>query len=189
MSSLSVDLNRDGLYEIAVPQSFEADGPFEVRLRNHGEAIHVHLNVDDELSKVTRLAETNHYVEPYGQRSVHIETQTVSTAVTGRLKIVTGYGTNSTYTTVKLSPPGTVTNRVLVDESLAKPHRPDPEPPSLGEQAVAAVPDAVSLRGVAVIAATIAAIAVGALAANTAVLVGSLVVVGLLATFVVAQRS
>ncbi len=183
MSSLSVDLNRDGLYEIAVPQSFETDGPFEVRLRNHGEAIHVHLNLDDELSRVAGLAETNHYVEPYGHRSVHIETQTVPTTVNGRLKIVTGYGTKSTYTTVQLSPPGTATNRVLVDESLAKPQRSEPEPPSLDQRIEAAVPDAVSIRGVSIIATVAAIVAVSALAASTAVLVGSLVVGGLLAAF------
>ncbi len=186
MARLSVDLNRDGLHEIAVPSSFETDGPFEVLLRNHGEAIHVHLNLDDELSAVARLGETNHYVEPYSQRSVRIETRAVSTPVTGRLKIVTGYGTKSTYSTVRLSPPGTVTDHVRVDESLAKPQRREPEP-APGERLVAVVPDAISLPGVVVIAALAAVVAAGVLTGSAAVVVGSLVVVGMAAAFVVAK--
>ena len=186
MARLSVDLNRDGLHEIAVPSSFETDGPFEVRLRNHGEAIHVHLNLDDELSRVAQLAETNQYVEPYSRRSVPIETNAVSTPVTGRLKVVTGYGTKSTYTTVKLSPPGTVTDHVVVDESLAKPQRREPEP-APGEQLVAALPDAISLPGVGVIAALVVVVLAGVLTASPAVMAAMLLVAGASTVFVASQ--
>jgi len=172
-----------------MPSSFETDGPFEVRLRNHGEAIHVHLNLDDELSAAARLAETNHYVEPYSQRSVPIETRAVSTPVTGRLKVVTGYGTKSTYSTVRLSPPGTVSDHVIVDESLATPQRREPEPPTPLEQLAALAPRAISLPGVAVIAVLIAIVLLGVLTGSGAVLVGSLVVAGLLAAFVVTQTA
>ena len=187
MDRLSVDLNRDGLHEIAVPSSFETDGPFEVWLRNHGEAVHVHLQLAGELSRVTQLDESNHYVEPYSRRSVAIETHPVSASVTGRLKIVTAHGTKSTYSTVRLSPPGTVTNHVTVDESLATPQRRDPEPSTPAEQLAAAVPTAVSLPGVALIAAVVAVVVAGVLTGSAAVVVGSLVVAGLLAAFVVAQ--
>jgi len=183
VARLSVDLNRDGLHEIAVASSFETDGPFEVLLRNHGEAVHVHLNFDDELSGVARLAESNHYVEPYSQRSVPIETCAVSTPTSGRLKIATAYGTKSTYSTVQLSPPGTVSDHVIVDESLAKPQRPEPEP-APGEQLVAALPDAISVPGVGVIVVLIAVVATGVLTGSAAVMVGSLVVAGVLAAFV-----
>ena len=188
MARLSVDLNRDSLHEIAVSSSFETDGPFEVQLRNHGEAIHVHLKLDDDLSGVTRLTETNHYVEPYSQRSVRIETRSVSTPVTGRLKIVTGYGAKSTYSTVRLSPPGTASDHVRVDESLATPHRREPEPSTASAQFAAAVPQAISLPGVGVIAALVAVILVGVLIDSAAVVVGSLVVAGLVAAFVVARN-
>lgn len=187
MDCLSVDLNRDGLHEIAVASSFETDGPFEVRLRNHGEAIHVHLNLDDDLSTVARLAETNHYVEPYSRRSIPIETRAVSMPVAGRLKVVTGYGTKSAYTTVELSPPGTVTDHVVVDESLSKPQRREPEPSTPAEQFAAAVPDAISLPGVAVIAVLVAVVVVGVITGSAGVVIGSLVVAGLLAAFVVSQ--
>ncbi len=186
MDRLPIELNRDGLHEIAVPSSFETDGPFEVRLRNHGEAVHVHLNLEGELSRVTQLPESNHYVEPYSRRSVAIETHQVSAAVAGRLKIVTGHGTQSTYASVRLSPPGTVTNHVVVDESLAKPKRREPEP-APGEQLAAALPDAISLPGVGVIAVLVAIIIAGVLTESAAVVVGSLVVVGTLAAFVVAK--
>ena len=187
MARLPVDLNRDSLHEIAVPSTFDTDGPFEVQLRNHGEAIHVHLNLDDELSGVARVAETNHYVEPYSQRSIPIETRAVSTPVTGRLKVVTGHGTKSTYSTVRLSPPGTATDHVTVDESLATPQRREPEPSSTGEQLAALAPKAVSVPGVAVLAVLVAVVAAGVLTGSAVVLIGSLVVAGLLAAFVVAQ--
>ena len=177
MARLSVDLNRDGLHEIAVASSFETDGPFEVRLRNHGEAIHVHLNLDDELSAVARLNETNHYVEPYSQRSVPIETKSVSTPVTGRLKIVTGYGTKSTYSTVRLSPPGTVTEHVVVDESLAKPQRPDPEPPTPREQLAAALPVGIRPAAVGLAVALGAVLATAVISQNSVAIVGSLVLI------------
>ncbi len=189
MARLSVDLNRDGLHEIAVPSSFETDRPFEIQLRNHGEAIHVHLNMDDELSRGARLAETNHYVEPYSQRSVPIETRRISTPVTGRLKVVTGYGTKSTYTTVRLSPPGTATNSVIVDESLAKPQRREPEPASPVERVGNALPEAVSPSGVAVLAALAAVVLAGVLTESAAVLAGSVIVVGLLAVFAVSRSN
>lgn len=188
MARLLVDLNDDGLHEIAVPSSFDTDGPFEVCLRNHGEAIHVHLNLDDELSSVAQLAETNQYVGPHSQRSVPIETHPVSTTVTGRLKIVTGYGAKSTYTTVQLSPPGTVRNHVTVDESLAKPQRREPEPSTPSEQIAERLPDAVSVSSLGAAAAMLVVVLAAVLTGNPTVVLGSLAVTGLIAAFVVINR-
>lgn len=189
MARLSVDLNRDALHEIAVPSSFETDGPFEVRLRNHGEAIHVHLNLDDELSTVARLAESNHYVEPYGRRSIPLETRSVESPVTGRLKIVTAYGAKATYTTVTVSPPGTVSDHVMVDESLAVPHRPEPEPSTLRERLAVLLPSR-TLLAVCLAVLVGIVLAIGALAESPAVVVGSFaVVVGVVVVLAVTRRA
>jgi hypothetical protein len=178
VARLSVDLNRDGLHQIAAPSSFETDGPFEIQLHNHGEAIHAHLNLDEELSAAANLAESNHYVEPYSSRSVEIDTRRISSSVTGRLKIVTGYGNESTYTEVTVSPPGTVTDRVDVDERLAKPQRNEPTASTPRERLAAAVDDGLSPRIAA--AGTLggcAVLVVAALAQNLMVVLGLLAVI------------
>ncbi len=178
MARLSVDLNRDGLHRIAAPSEFETDGPFEIRLRNHGEAIHVHLNLDDELAAAANLDESNHYVKPYSRRSVGIDTERIDSPVTGRLKTVTSYGAESAYTTVTISPPGTVTDHVAVDERLAKPQRTEPEPSTPRERLAAAVDDGVSPRVAAAgTLAVCAGLVIAALAGNSMAFVGSLVMI------------
>ena len=178
MARLSVDLNRDGLHEIVVPSAFETDGPFQIRLRNHGEAVHVHLNLDDSLSEVAALAAGNHFVEAGSCRSVQINTRPISAPVTGRLKIVTAYGATSAYTSVTVSPPGTVTEHVDVDEQLAKPQRHDPEPSTPRERLAAAVEDGLSSR---VAAAGTLAVGAGLVSAaraqNSTVVLGSLAMI------------
>ena len=190
MARLSVDLNRDGLHRIAAPSEFETDGPFEIRLRNHGEAIHVHLNLDEELSTVGSLGESNHYVAPYSRRSVEIDTKRTDAPVTGRLKVVTSYGAESAYTTVTVSPPGTVTERVTVDERLAKPQRSEPEPSTLGERLAAIDTDDISPRVAAGSMLAVCVILVaGALVQNTAAFVGSLAVIaGVVAALAITRR-
>lgn len=190
MARLSVDLNRDGLHRIAAPSEFETDGPFEIRLRNHGEAIHVHLNLDEELSTVGSLGESNHYVAPYSRRSVEIDTRRTDTPVTGRLKIVTSYGAESAYTTVTVSPPGTVTNRVAVDERLAKPQRSEPDPPTLGERLATIGAEDLSPRVAAgSVLAVCSLLVAGAFVQNTAAFVGSLAVIaGVVAALAITRR-
>ena len=191
MARLSVDLNRDGLHEIAVPSSFETDGPFEVLLRNHGEAVHVHLNIDEELSTVANLAESNHYVEPHSHRSVRIETRPTNTAVTGRLKVVTAYGAESSYVSTTVSPPGTVTKHVEVDEQLAKPQRDEPTPPTSRERLGAVVSGNMSPRVAGISTLGICGVlVVAAVVENTALFVGSLVViVGLFSVLAISRRA
>ena len=190
MARLSVDLNRDGLHRIAAPSEFETDGPFEIRLRNHGEAIHVHLNLDEELSTVASFGESNHYVAPYSRRAVGIETRGIDTPVTGRLKIVTGHGTETAYTSVTVSPPGTVTERVVVDEQLAKPQRSDPEPSTPRERLAAVVEDGIPPQVVA--GGTLAVcivLVIAALSQNPTAFLGSLAVIaGVVAALAFTRR-
>ena len=190
MARLSVDLNRDGLHRIAAPSAFETDGPFEIWLRNHGEAIHVHLNLDEELSTVASLDESNHYVAPYSRRAVEIETERIDTAVTGRLKIVTSYGAESAYTTVTVSPPGTVTERVVVDERLAKPQRSDPEPSTPRERLIELVDEISPQIAIGGLFAVCLVLVVGVVAENTATFLGSLAVIaGAIAALAITRRT
>ena len=102
--SLEVAVNRDGIHTLAVPSDFEASGPFVVEFSNHGEAAHVHLNLDDRLSEIARVGATNHYVESGERRMVDVETRDPSTwpeeTVRGRLKVVVGHGRETRYVTV-----------------------------------------------------------------------------------------
>lgn len=122
MPSLPVDLNGERLHDVSVPGSFETTGTFEVELRNRGEAVHVHLHLDDDLSRVARLREGNHYVAGGDALSVPIEVSRVDEPVTGRLKIVTAYGAETAHVTVTVAP-SPKPSQIEVDESLSKPQR------------------------------------------------------------------
>ena len=122
--SLAVAVNRDGLHTLAVPTEFETGGPFAVELHNHGEAAHVHLNLDDRLSAVARIGATNHYVGAGESRRIHVETRDPSTwpdsPVRGKLKVVVGHGRETQYADVTLDPEHG-RSEVQVDPDLSTP--------------------------------------------------------------------
>jgi hypothetical protein len=169
--SLAVAVNRDGLHTLAVPDEFEAEGPFVVELHNHGEAAHVHLNLDDRLSEVARIGATNHYVEGEEVRRVDIETREPASwpteTVRGKLKVVVGHGQETHYVDVVFDRPAG-RKEVRVDPDLDTPAADDdPELPPLLE-----VLPIVVLGSVAVV------FAVGALVApDGAVVFGALALV------------
>ncbi|MFB6155624.1 MAG: hypothetical protein ABEJ22_06985 [Haloferacaceae archaeon] len=103
--SLTVELNRDRLHDVDVVGSFATSGPFTVDLNNNGGAVHVHLHLDDDLSRVASLAAGNHYVEPNATRPVEVSVAQVDEPVSGKLKVVTGHGTETEYVTVTVEPP------------------------------------------------------------------------------------
>ncbi|TKR28159.1 DUF7524 family protein [Natronomonas salsuginis] len=135
--SLAVAVNRDGLHTLAVPTEFEASGPFAVRVHNHGEAAHVHLNLDDRLSEIARIGATNHYVEAGESRSITVETREPSRwpsdTIRGKLKVVVGHGQETHYVDVTVD--RTAANgTVRVDPELGKPNRDsEPELPPLAK--------------------------------------------------------
>jgi hypothetical protein len=104
LESLRVDVNRNGLHSVEVEERFEADGPYAVDLTNHGEASHLHLHLDDDLSTIARLEAANHYVESGETRSVrvHVKNQTEwpEDVVRGKLKVVAGHGRETRYVDV-----------------------------------------------------------------------------------------
>ncbi|MFB6352939.1 MAG: hypothetical protein ABEJ92_02525 [Halobacteriales archaeon] len=119
---LVVHLNRDGPHSIGVePRQFRADGAFDVVLRNHGAALHVHLHLDDDLSSHATLGTANHYVDEDAVRRVRVTVDDPGEPVTGRLKLVTGYGSETAYARVTLAEAGQDDRRVSVDEALGRP--------------------------------------------------------------------
>lgn len=125
-SQLPVHVNREELHDLAVPESYETTGSFEIRLINHGEPIHVHLHLDDPLSTVAAIEATNHYVDGGSERRVAVEVRD-GASVRGTLKVAVGYGATTRYVDVDISKPVETTQSVAVDESLSRPQPREPE--------------------------------------------------------------
>lgn len=119
--TLSIHINRDGLHHIDVAQSFETNDSFTVALKNHGAPIHAHLHLDDDLSEVASLAATNHYVE--AEDTCHVAVTVRDAPAQGKLKVVTGYGAESSYVDVKIHEPDEQRDSIPVDETLSTPRR------------------------------------------------------------------
>lgn len=170
--TLDVELNGETVHDIDAPDSFVTDGPFPVVLENTGRSTHVHLHFDDDLDRVAALDEGNHFVGDEATRHVHVRTADVDERVRGKLKIVTGYGSNTTYVDVRVDPsPDTPEESVAVDERFSAPPERTPDVPPR-QQAVNALDRLVRRGGVAGAAfgllAVAAAVAV-ALAVDSAV--------------------
>ena len=120
--SIPVHINRQQLHGLEVPAGFETSESFDVRLINHGEALHVHLHIDDDLSEVATLEATNHYVKPETERRVRVDVaEDAPRPVRGSLKVVTGYGAQTRYIDVDVVEPSADQDPVEVDEELGKP--------------------------------------------------------------------
>lgn len=129
--SLTVHLNHDGPHSIeAAAGTFETDGPFDILLENHGAALHVHLNLDDDLATAARIDTTNRFIEADRIERVPVTVDTGRMPAEGRLKVVTGYGSETAYVTVSLAERDEGRTPVDVDEGLASPpvQSPEPEP-------------------------------------------------------------
>ena len=178
-ASLSVGLNHSQLHDIAVADEFSATQPFTIELTNEGEAAHVHLHLDDDLSRVARLEAGNHYVEADATRAVRVEVDPVESPVTGKLKIVTGYGSEQQYVDVTVEPPEDRKEPVEVDERLSRPPPREQESKSSRTDRLARLVDDESAPLIAFGAlAVLGAITVGLLVDSPAVLVGVGVVIG-----------
>jgi hypothetical protein len=176
--SLRVELNGDGLHAISAPPSFSVAGAFDVVLANVGQAVHVHLHLDDDLSRVARLETGNHYVEGDESQRVRVETSPGSEPVSGKLKIVTGYGAETAYVDVTVNPTPDTKPGIDVDETLSKPPKRDPDP-SIVEELTAALPSQVTLPvvGLLLLVLAVAAVVVSVVQ-NTVVVLSVGVVLG-----------
>jgi hypothetical protein len=129
---LPIHISREELHTVEAPAGFETDGSFDVRLVNHGNSLHVHLHLDDRLSRVARMDATNHYVEGDSERVVRIEVAgNREEDVFGKLKVVSAYGAQTRWIDIEVPLPDEGEGEVRVDESLGKPS-PDPEPERTG---------------------------------------------------------
>jgi len=183
---LLVELNRGELHDVEAPAEFATSEPFSVELRNHGEAVHVHVRADEALSSVARIeSDGNLFVEHESTQSVPVGVDSVDSPVTGTLELATGYGSEKRTVEVTVEPPSDG-DAVDVDETLSRPEK-RAETTPLGERLAARLP---GRRVVPVLLLGAVAIAVAAAVANAvrspAVLVGAGVVVGAVLVAIVA---
>ncbi|MFB6222057.1 MAG: hypothetical protein ABEH86_00065 [Haloarcula sp.] len=118
--SLPVHVNRTGIHSLEVPTEYDATGSFDIQLHNHGEALYVHLHLDDALSSVASLDATNHYLKEESERRVKV-TVNGDGPVRGKLKAVTAHGAETRYIDIYVPEGGSENEPVMVDEDLAKP--------------------------------------------------------------------
>ncbi|WP_435358197.1 DUF7524 family protein [Haloarchaeobius sp. DFWS5] len=103
--SLPLDISKTELHSIEPAyEAFETDGSFAVVLRNHGRAVHVHCNLDDDLARVAAIDETNHFVETDSSAAFQVTVaENAPRPVSGKLKVVTAYGAEETHVPVTLT--------------------------------------------------------------------------------------
>ncbi|WP_331232825.1 DUF7524 family protein [Natronorarus salvus] len=124
--TLPVVINRDAVHEIAIgTEAFETDRSFIVEIENAGQATHVHLSLDDDLSRAASVdGGGNYFVEAGAVYRVRISVDREAAPTTGRLSVVTGYGARRAHAAVTISEtPPTKEPRVAVDERLGVPQR------------------------------------------------------------------
>lgn len=171
MDSLVVDLNRSGPHSVEVAPAFHTDGSFEVVLDNHAAALHVFLQLDDDLAEAATLSAGNHFVDAESIRRVGVDVDGANAPARGRLKVVTGYGSETAFVTVTVEEREEEATGVEVDESLGRPRpRPEPEPSDGLSFDPQNIPVLV-LGGLAVLVALLAATTLGGDVALLAVLV------------------
>ncbi|MFC7203881.1 hypothetical protein ACFQJC_10160 [Haloferax namakaokahaiae] len=135
---LTVELNEERPHDLSVETSFSTTDTFAVVLKNHGQPVHVHLNLDDALSQVATLSTGNHYIEGDEEKAVEIFVTPVQEPVSGTLKIVSGYGSETATVNVEITPgPGSKPG-VDIDDTLTQPGGVEPQPTG-SERALAAV--------------------------------------------------
>lgn len=177
MSALSVHLNREKPREVVAPASFSAHEPFDIALVNHGDSSRVHVQLDEALTAVARLAEREHRIAGGATEHIRVNAEAVDVPVTGELTITVGYGTATAKTAVTIEPPQQEQYDITVDESLGTPKQPAES--RIPEIRVVAL---IALAGVALLAALAVALTVeSALVLGAAVTVAVVAVVGVIA--------
>lgn len=164
-------------------ERLETNDPFTILLQGHETPAHVHCRLDGALERIASVDGSNHYVEPNAVTAVPVavDADGIDQPVTGRLEVVTGYGSESVSiaVTVVPGPPN-----VDIDESLAEPARSEPEPTVL-ERAVdrfTAVgrldPSTLGVLGLGVVAIAVAVATTATIGGPVAMAGGGIVVLG-----------
>ncbi|KAB1196644.1 MULTISPECIES: hypothetical protein [Haloferax] len=131
-ATLTVSLNAERPHDLSVRPTFTTTDTFAVEFVNEGQAVHVHLNIDDELSRVVSLPSGNHFVDGGQTKLVTLPVRSASKPVSGKLKIVSGYGSETAYVDVTVNPGTGGKPPVDIDETLSKPATREPEPGLVG---------------------------------------------------------
>jgi hypothetical protein len=120
VATLTVDIGEDSVHEIGVPRSFEATAAFDIEFRNHGQATHVHLNVDDSLSRLVSVETGNFYIPEDGIERLFVDVIPPEDSTSGHLKIAVGHGSKVAHVVVTVDRE-VQDSSVTVDETLAEP--------------------------------------------------------------------
>ena len=119
--TFDIVINRDAVHAIEpAVSSYETVGDFAIVLENEGQATHVHLHLDDDLARIASLPNGNNYfVEAGKSRSVQVSVGPGHRPITGRVKVVTGYGAETKYVDVSVIDEVDQPRSVAVDERLS----------------------------------------------------------------------
>lgn len=122
MDTLQIELNEEKPHSIAIDTSvFQPDSSFDVLLTNHGSAVHVHLQLMEDLADYATIPTSNYYIEADASQRARVTIQDAPRPISGRLKIVTGYGSNTERVTIELREKTEEQTGVQVAEELGKP--------------------------------------------------------------------
>ncbi|WP_222919501.1 hypothetical protein [Natrinema sp. SYSU A 869] len=177
-SEVTVHVNRGAADALeAASETLETSEPFAVLLYGHETPAHVHCRLDDDLERIASLGETNYYVEPDTVTAVPVavNVDVIDRPVDGRLEVLTGYGSESVSIGVTVVPG---TPDVDVDESLAEPARPEPDPTAL-ERGVDRFTAVGGLEPATLVVLALGAVAVGVAALTTATIGGPVATAGM----------
>lgn len=167
MDELTVDLNRESPYAIDVePPAFEAHESFDIVLTNHGSSTHTHLQLDEDLDRTADLDVANYFIKEDQVRNVRVAVREGNRPIRGRLKISTGYGSNTEYVPITIVDKTETESRVIVDEQLAKPQQQADSPLIRTDQL-----PVIALGLIALFVAVVSALIVGGWAAIVGVLI------------------
>lgn len=129
MDELQVTLNQEKPHSIAVDSGlFQTNNSFDVVLTNCGSAIHVHLQLTEDLADYATIGTSNYFIEEEGTQRARVTLENSTRPISGRLKIVTGYGSNTEHVTIELVDATEEDTGVQVAEELGQPQPRTPSP-------------------------------------------------------------
>jgi len=174
--TLPVHLSREELHTVETVESFEATGPFEIEILNHGRDAHPHLRLSDSLAEVASIEEANPYVGRDEAIRVRVDARPRPEPVSGVLKVESGYGAETGAVRVTVREPED-DEGMPVDEDLATPTDDEEVPPAeeLSSHDVGLSTESLPVAVLGLVALLIAALT-AAFVENVVVLAGVVVV-------------
>lgn len=128
---VTVHVNRGSTDSLETAVStLETRGSFNLVLQSHGPPAHAHCRLHGDLERIATLDTSNYYVESEGETIVpiRVNAEVIDSPIEGTLEVLTGYGSESLPIPVTVAP---ALGEVDIDESLAEPAQPTPQPTAL----------------------------------------------------------